>query len=433
MNILLIGSGGREHALAWKITQSPLLTQLYTLPGNPGTAQLGINLSGDPMDSEAVVQIAQQHHIDLVVIGPEAPLAVGLSDRIQTAGILVFGPSQAAAQLESSKSFAKDFMARHGIPTAEYVVFDKFKAALAYLEQVSVTNDQLPVIKASGLAAGKGVILPNTIEEAEATLREIMLENKFGSAGDQVVIEERLNGREVTVLAFSDGKTVLPMPPSQDHKRLLDDDHGPNTGGMGVFAPSPFAPPELIADVVEKVLQPAVDGMLAEETPYIGVLYAGIILTPQGFKTLEFNCRFGDPETQVVLPLLDSDLVEIMLACVDGKLADWKDKIYWKEAASVCVVLASQGYPDSYPKGIPIHGLDHLPDDLIAFHAGTAHPPRSPYSRGEDRGVVTHGGRVLGITAVAPTMTKARKRAYEGVEMIQFEGMQFRSDIAKGF
>ena len=421
MNILLIGSGGREHALAWKISQSPKLTQLYTVPGNPGTAEFGINLPGNPEALSAMVEIALQKQIDLAVIGPEAPLAAGLADALREAKVAVYGPSATAARIESDKAFAKDFMARHQIPTADYATFSDFDEALAYIEEFALNSDFLPVIKAAGLAAGKGVILPDTIAEAETTLREIMLEKRFGEAGMQVVIEERLTGREVTVLAFTDGKTVVPMVPSQDHKRLLDDDKGPNTGGMGVFAPSPFAPPELVDWVLANVIQPAVDGLRMEGFPFIGTVYAGIILTDEGPKTLEFNCRFGDPETQVVIPLLDSDIVEIFDACALGYLDKITETIIWKDAASVCVVLASNGYPGTYAKGVPISGLDSFPDGILAFHAGTAN---------FDNIIVTNSGRVLGITATAKDLTAARTLAYECLENIHFEGMQYRTDIA---
>jgi len=424
MNVLLIGSGGREHALAWKISQSPQLTQLYTLPGNPGTAEQGINLTGNPDDVTFVVEIARQKQIDLVVVGPEAYLALGLTDELHKAGILVYGPSKAAAQIESDKAFAKDFMTRHRIPTADYANFTDFKEAVAYLKEKSGSSDPLPVIKASGLAAGKGVILPETLEEAETALSEIMLDKRFGDAGNEVVIEECLSGREVTILAFADGKSVVPMPPSQDHKRLLNSDKGPNTGGMGVFAPSPFAPPEMVEWVVKNVIQPAIDGLRAEGYPFIGTIYAGMILTGNGPKTLEFNCRFGDPETQVVLPLLDSDILEIFKACAQGQLEEVADTIQWKDAATVCVVLASKGYPSAYPKGLQISGLDAIPEDVVAFHAGTTQVAKD---------IVTNGGRVLGITALAKDLKSARALAYQGVEKVRFEGMQYRTDIAKGF
>ena len=449
MNLLLLGSGGREHALAWKLAQSPLLTHLYALPGNPGLAQHAELLPGSLADLPGIVALAKEKAIDLVVVGPEDPLAAGITDHLQAAGIPTFGPSQAAAQLESSKAFSKAFMARHNIPTASYQSFTDFDAALAYFRQCSeqfvvgtsvpvfgaeapTTNENLdqkfplsishlPVLKASGLAAGKGVILPETLEEGERALREIMLDKRFGDAGAEVVIEERLTGREVSILAFSDGKTVVPMLPAQDHKRLLDHDEGPNTGGMGVFAPSPYCPPNLIQQAMKTAIQPVIDGMRAEGHPFVGVLFTGLMLTPNGPKVLEYNCRFGDPETQAVLPLLETDLLEIMLACVNGKLEALADHIRWKDAASVCVVLASGGYPESYPRGLPITGLDTLPNNVIAFHAGT---------KSENGQIQTNGGRVLGLTAVAPTMSEARALAYQAVEKVNFEGMHYRTDIA---
>ena len=424
MNVLLIGSGGREHALAWKISQSPKLSKLFTLPGNLGTSGIGINLAGNPLDITSVVNIAQQKNIDLVVVGPEAPLAAGLADALIDSNILVFGPSKQAAQIEADKAFAKEFMVRHHIPTAKYRIFSNFQESLNYCKHLATNNTQLPVIKVSGLAGGKGVILPESLSQAETTLRQIFLERSFGDAGAKVVIEERLFGIEVTVMAYTDGKFVVPMPSSQDHKRLFDNDQGPNTGGMGVFAPSPFAPSELVDWVVTHVIQPAIEGLSFESKPFTGTLYAGIILTDEGPKALEFNCRFGDPETQVVIPLLNSDILEIFLACSQGNLENIADSIRWKDAATVCVVLASAGYPAKYNKGFPIDGLDDLPDDVIAFHAGT---------EGIEGHVVTNGGRVLGITGVSKNITKARALAYAGVKKIYFTGMQFRKDIAKGF
>ncbi len=453
MNILLIGSGGREHAIAWKLAQSSKRPRLYALPGNPGIAEVAELIPGSVTDLDAIVAVARAKAIDLAIIGPEDPLALGLADKLRDAGIPVFGPSQAAAQLEASKAFSKEFMSRHGIPTASYQAFTDFDKALAYFRQYSVnsnqysdsnlqspilqlrsgqvSNLQLPVIKASGLAAGKGVILPNSLEEGELALREIMLDGKFGAAGAEVVIEERLIGREVSLLAFSDGHTAIPMPPAQDHKRLLDGDLGPNTGGMGAFAPSPYCPPELVQQIMETAIQPAIDGLRAEGTPFTGVLFAGLILTADGPKVLEYNVRFGDPETQAILPLLETDLLDVMLAYVNGTLVGLD--IRWKDAASVCIVLASQGYPDAYPRGLLIKGVGALPAGLVAFHAGTAFTPLDfPPLAGGPRGVVTNGGRVLGITAVAPSLPEARVLAYEGVACVEFEGMQYRMDIGVG-
>ena len=416
MNILLIGSGGREHAIAWKVSQSPKLSKLYILPGNPGTASLGENVADISDDHPAMVALCREKRIDLVIVGPEAPLAAGIVDSLSAEGVRCFGPRMAAARIESSKSFAKQFMARHGIPTARYALFKNHAEAVRYLEQV----DYPVVIKASGLAAGKGVILPETKAEALAALEAIMVKRDFGAAGDEVVIEERLSGLEVSLMAFTDGRTVVPMPPAQDHKRLLDGDHGPNTGGMGAYAPAPVCPPEMVAEIVETVLQPAVEGLRVEGCPFVGVLYAGMMLTASGPQVLEFNCRFGDPETEAVLPLLETDLVKIVEACVDGHLAGVD--ICWKSGAAVCVMLASEGYPGKLVFGKPVRGSRDKFEHSICFHAGT---------RQEGGKIVTAGGRVLGVTAWEDSLEAAVKRVYSVVEKISFEGMQFRHDIAQ--
>ena len=418
MNVLVVGSGGREHALTWKISRSSHLKKLYALPGNPGTAQVAENLVGSVEDPQRILAVARGKEIDLVVIGPEIPLALGVSDILVKEGIPVFGPSAAAARLESSKTFAKEFMKRHQIPTAQFEIFEEFENALEYIKG----REKDFVIKASGLAAGKGVFLPETPQEAEHNLRRVMIDREFGDAGMKVVIEERLQGREVSLLVFTDGHDLLPMPPAQDHKRLLDDDLGPNTGGMGVFAPSDSLSPSEVERVCTQFLKPVVDGMKAEGYPFVGVLYAGLILTDEGPEILEFNCRFGDPETQVILPLLQSDLLEILTACVESRLSEVEPRVIWSEGAAVCVVLASGGYPQSYPKGLEITGLQDLPEEVLAFHAGTAI---------KDGKVTTHGGRVLGITAHAADLMQARKRAYAGVEKVRFEGLQYRTDIAR--
>lgn len=414
MRVLIIGSGGREHALAWKIAQSPRLTRLYVAPGNGGTAE---NVPIPVGDSDRLVAFAKEAQVDLTVVGPEAPLAAGIVDRFQAEGLRIFGPVQAAARLESSKAFAKAFMTRHGIPTARYATFRDYHAALRHLLSV----DYPVVIKASGLAAGKGVIVPDGLDEAEDALRQIMVERVFGAAGDAVVIEERLSGVEASLLAFCDGKTIVPMPPAQDHKRLLDGDQGPNTGGMGAFAPSPACPPALVAQIARTILQPAVDGLRAEGTPYVGVLYAGLMLTAAGPKVLEFNCRFGDPETQAILPLLDSDLLDILEACVEGRLSEMD--VRWREGACACIVLASGGYPNRYEKGHPITGLDAaaaLPG-VALFHAGTR--------RDATGQLLTDGGRVLGVTAVGDSLKQALAQAYAAVAQIQFKDMHYRRDI----
>lgn len=414
-NILLIGSGGREHALAWKVAQSPKLSKLYIAPGNPGTAKCGENVALNVDDHAAVIRFCEEKRVGLVIVGPEGPLAEGIADSLAGAGIRCFGPRKAAAQIEASKVFSKHFMARHGIPTARYATFNKLDDALAHLERV----DYPIVIKASGLAAGKGVILPETQAEAESVLREMLEGGAFGAAGSEVVIEERMSGPEVSLMAFSDGKTVAPMLPAQDHKRIFDGDQGPNTGGMGAYAPAPIFTAELMEEALEIVLKPAVSALRLEGTPFVGVLYAGLMLTPDGLRVLEFNCRFGDPETQAAMPLLETDLLEIAEACVDGKLAE--TDIRWRAGAAVCVVLASKGYPDKVESGQPI-SIGGLPEDVVCFHAGTK-------VDAEGRLVVS-GGRVLGATAWARNLADAVQSAYAAVGQIQFEGMQYRKDIA---
>lgn len=418
MNILVIGSGGREHALAWKLAQSPRASRVFVAPGNGGTDSDQIeNVPIDALDVPNLVEFAQTAHIDLTVVGPEAPLVAGIVDAFQAAGQRVFGPTQAAAQLEGSKAFARRFMAEEGIPTAVGAIFADYQAALLYLR-----GQKIPVVvKASGLAAGKGVFVCTTIAEAEDALKQIMVERVFGVAGDEAIIEDCLVGEEASLLAFSDGTTVVPMLPARDYKRALDGDRGPNTGGMGGYAPSPHLTPDLIAEVQQRVLQPAVDGMRRRGAPYVGVLYAGLMLTEAGPRVLEFNCRFGDPETQVLLPLLDTDLVEVFLACIEGRLD--KTTIRWKNECAVTVVMASGGYPGAYQKGQTIDGVDAvntLPGTVV-FHAGT---------RRDGGQLLTAGGRVLAVTATAPTQVEARQKAYQGVDGIYFEGMHYRTDIA---
>ncbi len=418
MNALIVGSGGREHALAWKAAQSPRLSQLYVAPGNAGTAHITQNVPIPVEDSTALVAFARNHAIDLVIVGPEVPLAVGLTDDLSAAGMRVFGPSRAAAQIEASKAFAKAFMARHHIPTARFGAFREFSAARDFLRSA----DYPVVIKASGLAAGKGVIIPASIEEAESALHRIMVEREFGAAGDQVVIEECLQGEEVSLLAFTDGVTVKPMLPAQDHKRLRDSDEGPNTGGMGAYAPAPICPSAVVEELTRAILQPAVDRLRAEGAPFVGALYAGLMLTRDGARVLEFNCRFGDPETQVLMPLLDTDLIDSADACAAGRLSEVEVK--WKRGAAACVVIASEGYPEQYPTGRAISGLDSTSDDTVVFHAGT--------KRVDDQ-VLTAGGRVLGVTGWGDTLPGALARAYAAIERIKFDGMQYRRDIgAKG-
>lgn len=415
MNVLIIGSGGREHALAWKLAQSPRLSKLYIAPGNAGTAAWGENVSLEINEHLAVVQFCKEKQVDLVLVGPEASLANGLSDSLLRNGIRCFGPTQAAAQIEASKVFAKDFMTRHNIPTARYATFKEFDEAVAYLEQV----DYPVVIKASGLAAGKGVILPETLSEAKSMLEAILVNKMFGEAGNEVVIEERLHGEEVSLMAFTDGKTILPMLPAQDHKRLLDGDKGPNTGGMGAYAPAPIFTPVLMEEALECVLEPAIHGLRNEGIPFVGVLYAGLILTSNGLRVLEFNCRFGDPETQAVLPLLETDLLEIAELCVNGTLKDVN--IHWKEGAAVCVVLASKGYPEKAETGKLVKS-EALPNNMVCFHAGT---------KIENGQILTAGGRVFGLTAWANTIAVAIEDVYTNIGKVWFEGVQYRKDIGK--
>lgn len=414
MNILIIGGGGREHALAWKLAQSPRVGRVFVAPGNGGTDS---SISLPESDVAGLIAFAQQESIGLVVIGPEAPLAAGAADAFRTAGLRCFGPSQAAARLETSKAFAKDFMARHDIPTAAYATFTDYPAALAHLRSI----DYPVVIKASGLATGKGVIVPDTREEAEAALHVIMVERVFGAAGDEAIIEERIAGPEISLLGFSDGRTVVVMPPAQDHKRVFDGDRGPNTGGMGAFAPVPWLTFEAVAGLAEIALHRAIQGMAAEGTPYVGVLYAGLMLTLDGPRVLEYNCRFGDPETQVILPLLRSDLLDVLEACVDGALSPCG--VRWRDGAAATVVAASEGYPGSYPKGRAITGTAEAAafPGVTVFHAGTR--------RAEDGQLLTAGGRVLAVTGVGADLRAALARAYAGIAQIHFAGMHYRRDI----
>lgn len=416
MKVLIIGSGGREHTLAWKLAQSDKQPRMYFAPGNVGMSDLGelVDLAVD--DVTGITQFAVDKSIDLVVIGPEAALEAGVSDSLRSSGIAVFGPCKAAAQLETSKAFAKHFMKKLNIPTARYEVLDDYPSAMQHLSSINYPV----VIKASGLAAGKGVLLPETKKEAEQILHMMMEEKAFGDAGSQVVIEERLSGPEVSVLAFSDGKSLALMPCAKDHKRLLEDDQGPNTGGMGTYAPTPILDDIQLKEIEYSILQPAIDGLRVMGTPYVGVLYAGIMLTSQGIRVLEFNARFGDPETQVILPLLESDLLEILLACTKERLSNVE--IHWQEKSAVCVVLASAGYPGKSLTGFPIQGLDQPLDNGMVFHAGTGR---------KDNEFVNTGGRVLGVTCWDENLETAINKTYQAVEKIQFSGMQFRKDIGK--
>ena len=416
MNILVIGSGGREHALAWKLQQSPQAGKLYALPGNPGMAEIAECVPDiAASDHGAVVAFAKEKGVGLVVVGPEAPLADGLVDALADAGIKAFGPSRLAAEIEGSKAFSKDLMKKYDIPTAKYGVFSDAASARAYVRAEGAPI----VVKADGLAAGKGVIVAMTEEEALAAIDEIMEDKAFGQAGSRVVIEEFMAGEEVSILAFTDGRTIRAMVPSQDHKRAYDGDEGPNTGGMGAYAPAPVAPPALVEEVQRTILEPTIRAMEKEGRLYKGCLYAGLMVTPAGVKVVEFNCRFGDPETEVVLPLLRGDLVEIMLACVDGTLD--RVEIPWSKGAAVTVVLAAGGYPKAYAKGAPIEGLDEAAKEgCLVFHAGTAE---------KDGAVVSAGGRVLNVVAEAPDIRSAIEKAYRGVGCIHFKDAFCRRDI----
>lgn len=413
MNILVIGSGGREHALYWKLSESPQTEQIYAIPGNPG---MGASVAIALDDHAAILRFVKEHEIGLVVVGPEVPLMNGLVDELEAAGIRAFGPRANAAEIEGSKSFAKDLMKKYGIPTARYEVFTAAEPARAYIRQEGAPI----VVKADGLAAGKGVIVAMTEQEALDAVDAIMEDHSFGDAGARVVIEEFMEGEEASLLAFTDGTMIRPMISAQDHKRAYDGDRGPNTGGMGTYAPAPVMTPEMTERAVEEILKPTIAAMAKEGRVYRGCLYLGLMVTADGPKVVEFNARFGDPETQVVLPLLDSDLVAIMCACADGTLADVP--IRWKDGAAVCVVLASGGYPGHYDKGQEIHGLaDAEAMGALVFHAGTAM---------KDGKLVTNGGRVLGVVGRGADISSAVDAAYAAATKISFKDAYYRKDIA---
>ena len=413
MNILVIGSGGREHALYWKLSESPQTEQIYAIPGNPG---MGTSAAIALDDHAAILRFVKEHEIGLVVVGPEVPLMNGLVDELEATGIRAFGPRANAAEIEGSKSFAKDLMKKYGIPTARYEVFTAAEPARAYIRQEGAPI----VVKADGLAAGKGVIVAMTEQEALDAVDAIMEDHSFGDAGARVVIEEFMEGEEASLLAFTDGTTIRPMISAQDHKRAYDGDRGPNTGGMGTYAPAPVMTPEMTERAVEEILKPTIAAMAKEGRTYRGCLYLGLMVTADGPKVVEFNARFGDPETQVVLPLLDSDLVAIMCACADGTLADVP--IRWKDGAAVCVVLASGGYPGHYEKGQEIHGLaDAEAMGALVFHAGTAM---------KDGKLVTNGGRVLGVVGRGADISSAVDAAYAAAAKISFKDAYYRKDIA---
>lgn len=413
VNILVIGSGGREHALFWKLSESPQTERIYAIPGNPGMGEMtDIAVT----DNAAILQFAKEKDIGLVVVGPEVPLMNGLVDDLKAAGIPAFGPRANAAEIEGSKSFAKDLMKKYGIPTARYEVFAEAEAARAYIRSEGAPI----VVKADGLAAGKGVVVAMTEQEALDAVDAIMEHNSFGDAGARVVIEEFMEGEEASLLAFTDGTVIRPMISAQDHKRAFDGDKGPNTGGMGTYAPAPVMTPELTERAVEEILKPTISAMEKEGRAYRGCLYLGLMITADGPKVVEFNARFGDPETQVVLPLLDGDLVQIMHACAGGTLADVP--IRWKDGAAVCVVLAAGGYPASYEKGNEIYGIGNAEKlGALVFHAGTAK---------KNGKIVTNGGRVLGVVGMGKDIASAVQSAYDAVDQISFKGEYHRKDIA---
>ncbi|GAQ94950.1 phosphoribosylamine--glycine ligase [Thermodesulfovibrio aggregans] len=417
MKVLVIGSGGREHAIVWKLAQSRVVDKIYCTPGNAGIAQIAECVEIENKDFSDLIDFVKYEWIDLTVVGPEDPLAKGIVDAFEKEKRKIIGPTKAAAQIESSKVFAKEFMKRHKIPTAEYKIFTSYTHAEEYIRMKGTPI----VIKADGLAAGKGVFVCQNYDEAVNALKLIMKEKIFGAAGEKVVIEECLQGKEVSYLVFTDGKTIIPMVTSKDHKRLLDNDEGPNTGGMGTFSPNPIITPELEREILETIIKPTVKGLKQEGIPYRGILYAGLMIVNGKPYVLEFNCRFGDPETQVILPRLETDLVDIFMAIAEQKLN--KVDVKWSNKASLCVVLASEGYPGKYKKGIPIKGLDMIKDlkDVIVFHAGTKF--------NEEGIIVTNGGRVLGVTALGNDLQEARQKAYSAVGLINFEGMQYRKDI----
>lgn len=416
MKVFVVGGGGREHAIIWKIAQSHLVDKIYCAPGNGGIAALAECVPIGAMDIEGVVKFSKEKGIDMVVVAPDDPLAAGMVNALEDAGIRAFGPTKEAAIIESSKSFSKNLMKKYGIPTAKYEVFENSENAIEYLKKQNYPI----VVKADGLALGKGVIIAENFDQAQEAVNRIMCNKVFGDAGNKVVIEEFLEGQEVSILAFTDGKSVVPMVSSQDHKRAYDNDEGPNTGGMGTFSPSRIYTSELADYCMDKIFKPTVEAMNAENRKFKGVLYFGLIITEDGPKVLEYNARFGDPETQVVLPRLQSDLVEIFNAVIDEKL-DSID-IKWSKSASVCVILASGGYPVKYQKGYEIKGIEDAEkdDSIIVFHAGTKY---------EDGKYYTAGGRVLGVTAVQSTLDDAIKKAYEGVGRISFKDMHYRKDI----
>lgn len=420
MNILIVGSGGREHALGWKLKQSPQVGKIYFAPGNGGTHQLGENINIKAFEIEKLLQFCVKNKVDLTIVGPEDPLALGIVDLFEKKGLQIFGPSKKAARLESSKAWSAEFMKKYNIPQPAFYTFSNYEDACSFINTHDVSRF---VIKASGLALGKGVILPQTKKEALETIKKIMIDKEFGQAGDEVVIQEKISGPEISVMSISDGKTVIPLLPAQDHKRIFDNDKGPNTGGMGAYAPVPLVTKKLMKEIQKTILQPTIDGMRKEKCPFKGILYAGLMITKNGPKVLEYNVRFGDPEVQPLITLLKSDLFPLFSSCINEKLK--KTKIFFNKSASICVVLASKGYPGKYNKGERIFGLEKKYNShTYVFHAGT-----TVYNHE----VVTNGGRVLGVTAWGKDIREAIKTAYSaiGKKGVYFKGMQYRKDIGR--
>jgi len=418
MKILVVGGGGREHALVWKIAQSPLVDTIYCAPGNPGIAGLAICAHIPSDDIESLLDFAKAEQIDLTVVGPEVPLTLGIVDRFQAFGLEIFGPNQAAARIEGSKSFSKDLMAKYAIPTAAYRSFTARDAAVAYIRGQGAPI----VVKADGLAAGKGVIVAMTEEQAVAAVDDIMLDKVFGAAGASVVIEEFMEGEEASFFAFTDGKRILPLASSQDHKRAFDNDEGPNTGGMGAYSPAPVVTSALHDEIVETIVKPTIAGMANDGCPYSGILYVGLMIREGKPRVVEYNARFGDPEAQPLLMRMKSDIVPVLQACARGNLS--QDVIEWHDKAAVCVAMASGGYPGSYEKGFEITGLEEVlgMDDVMVFHAGTSL---------KDGKIVNAGGRVLGVTGLGSTVAEAIECAYSAVDKINWSGVHFRKDIGR--
>ena len=421
MNILVIGSGSREHAIAWRLSQSPRVDRLLAAPGNAGTAAIATNLAVAATEIEALAQAVRENGVDLTIVGPEVPLAEGIVDRFQELGLRIFGPTKAAAQLEASKGFAKELMRRHGIPCADGLTFDSHAEARRFIEQ----HDAPLVVKADGLAAGKGVTVAATREQALAAVHASMEERAFGAAGERVVIEEYLEGREVSVFVFTDGEALSPIVAACDYKRVYDGDLGPNTGGMGSYSPPEFWEPSLTREIEQRILQPTVQALAQERRTYRGVLYGGLIMTRNGPKVIEFNCRLGDPETQVIMPLLETDLVDIVESVLERNLTE--TSIQWSTEACVGVVIAAEGYPGEYQKGIAITGLDTVHEDVLVFHAGTK---TAATKRDSSPEVMTDGGRVLTVVGRGASLAAARERAYAAAQSITFSGSFYRTDIA---